>query len=87
MADGRWRLSALAEDYLVESSPTYMGFLFDLTLGGDWSTSMLDAAVTSNRPQRPDIDFANFEAQVEQPGCSPARSTRSASRRRSSGPG
>jgi hypothetical protein len=31
LRDGRYSLTTVAEDYLLERSPTYMGFLWDLT--------------------------------------------------------
>src|SRR5207237_1014545 len=51
VADGRYGLTALSEDYLLESSPTYMGFIFGLAEAGDWSLSMLDGAVSSDAQQ------------------------------------
>src|SRR5581483_6701306 len=64
VSDHRYGLSALAEDYLLESSPTYMGFLIDLSEGCPWSLAMLEQAVSSDRPQRADMNFANFEEQT-----------------------
>jgi hypothetical protein len=66
LSDDRYALTPLAEDYLLESSPTYMGFFLDLSLVGDHSISSFDRAVGSDSSQRPDQDFASFEEHAEQ---------------------
>ena len=66
LSDDRYALTPLAEDYLLESSPTYMGFFLDLSLVGDHSYSAFDRAVGSDSSQRPDQDFASFEQHAEQ---------------------
>jgi predicted O-methyltransferase YrrM len=63
--DGRYGLSGLSEDYLLESSPTHVGFLVDVLAEGDWSFAVWDAAVASGEPQRPDMNFATFEEQAD----------------------
>lgn len=64
-SDDRHALTPLAEDYLLESSPTYMGFFLDLGLVVDHSYSAYDQAVASDSSQPPDQDFASFEEQAE----------------------
>jgi hypothetical protein len=65
-SNGRYALTALARNYLLESSPTYMGFLVDMAVAGEVSLSGIDEAVASDSIQRPDMDFATFEQQAEQ---------------------
>jgi hypothetical protein len=52
-ADGRYSLSALAEDYLVESSPTYFGGYFDMMIRNYsmYSFESVKAAVLTDAPQ------------------------------------
>ena len=52
-ADGRYSLSAMAEDYLVESSPTYFGGYFDMMIRNYamYSFESVKAAVLTDTPQ------------------------------------
>jgi SAM-dependent methyltransferase len=66
LSEGRYGLTAEAEDYLLESSPTYFGALLDLHVGGDTlSYAAIDRAVATGSPQGASGDFASFEAQAE----------------------
>jgi trans-aconitate methyltransferase len=58
--DGRYTLTPLAEDYLLEDSPTYFGGFFDgaLKLYSVWSPESLKQAVLTDSPQGP---FASAE--------------------------
>lgn len=51
--DGLYSLSLLAENYLLESSPTYFGWLLDMLIGTDhiYSFNSLNKAVLTNSPQ------------------------------------
>src|SRR5262245_13386827 len=53
LCDGRYSLTTAAEDYLLESSPTYFGFVFDLTAAQEdvLSISALERAVRTNTSQ------------------------------------
>jgi len=52
-SDGRYSLSAVAEDYLLESSPTYFGGYFDMMIRNYpvYSFESLKAAVLTDAPQ------------------------------------
>ena len=52
-SDGRYSLSAVAEDYLLESSPTYFGGYFDMMIRNYsmYSFESLKAAVLTGTPQ------------------------------------
>ncbi len=52
-SDGRYSLSAMAEDYLLESSPTYFGGYFDMMIRNYsmYSFESLKAAVLMDAPQ------------------------------------
>jgi hypothetical protein len=58
--DGHYALTPLAEDYLLEDSPTYFGANFDGALGtySVWSPASLKQAVLTDSPQGP---FASIE--------------------------
>ena len=58
--DGHYALTPLAEDYLLEDSPTYFGGSFDvaLKLSSVWSPASLKQAVLTDSPQGP---FASTE--------------------------
>jgi hypothetical protein len=60
LSDGRYALTPLAEDYLLEDSPTYFGGAFDGILGSYsvWSPASLKQAVLTDAPQGP---FAGAE--------------------------
>jgi hypothetical protein len=51
--DGRYSLTPVSEDYLLESSPTYFGGELDLTIANAsvWSLESLEKAVRSDTPQ------------------------------------
>ena len=51
--DGNYSLTPVSEDYLVESSPTYFGAEFDLTIANAsvWSLESLEKAVRTDTPQ------------------------------------
>jgi len=53
LAEGSYRLTPLAEDYLVESSPTYFGAYLDLKIanGSLYSCATLKQAVLRDSPQ------------------------------------
>ena len=60
LSDGRYALTPLTEDYLLEDSPTYFGGNFDGNLGlySVWSPASLKQAVLTDAPQGP---FASAE--------------------------
>jgi hypothetical protein len=60
LSDGHYALTPLAEDYLLEDSPTYFGGAFDGNLGlySVWSPESLKQAVLTDSPQGP---FASVE--------------------------
>jgi SAM-dependent methyltransferase len=67
--EGRYALTTLAEDYLLESSPTYFGFFLDLLITNSqvWSFASLEKAVLTDAPQAyggGDI-FKSHEEQAE----------------------
>lgn len=67
--DGRYALTALAEDYLLERSPTYFGFFWDLIINNYQVCSFvsLEKAVLTDSPQAyggGDI-FKSHEEQAE----------------------
>lgn len=49
--DGSYALTPLAEDYLLETSPTYFGDVFDLDLADPFSFENLEKAVLTNTQQ------------------------------------
>jgi hypothetical protein len=53
--DGRYSLTALSEDYLLSSSPTYYGWFFDawFPIMSVWSPESLLKAVMTDHPQGP----------------------------------
>lgn len=53
LQDGRYSLTPLAEDYLLESSPTYFGPMLDAVIGqyALWSFKRLRKAVLTGTPQ------------------------------------
>jgi O-methyltransferase domain/Dimerisation domain len=68
--DGRYSLTALSEDYLLSSSPTYYGWQFDAwfpIMSSVWSPDSVLAAVMTDRPQGPFADptgvFAAWHAE------------------------
>ena len=66
LVDERYGLTVEAEEYLLESSPVYLGPIIDLEVaGGMYSFATLDNAVSTGSPQLPSADFATFEEQVE----------------------
>jgi SAM-dependent methyltransferase len=66
LSEGRYGLTAEAEDYLLESSPTYFGALLDLHVVGETlSYSAIDRAVATGSPQSASGDFASFADQAE----------------------
>ncbi|HUY20190.1 MAG TPA: methyltransferase [Candidatus Binataceae bacterium] len=58
LRDGRYALTEVAEDYLLPSSPTYFGWLYDVwtPLVGVFTPETLLKAVTTDRPQGPFAD-------------------------------
>jgi hypothetical protein len=67
--EDRYALTALAEEYLLESSPTYFGFFLDLLITNSqvWSFASLEKAVLTDAPQAyggGDI-FKSHEEQAE----------------------
>ncbi len=60
LRDGRYSLTELAEDYLLPSSPTYFGWLYDVwtPLVGVFTPPTLVKAVMTDRPQGPFADPA-----------------------------
>jgi hypothetical protein len=60
LRDGRYSLTELAEDYLLPSSPTYFGWLYDVwtPLVGVFTPDTLLKAVTTDSPQGPFADPA-----------------------------
>jgi SAM-dependent methyltransferase len=68
-SDGRYALTPLAADYLLESSPTYFGFFWDLAINNSqvWSFASLEKAVLTDAGQAyggRDI-FKSHEEQAE----------------------
>jgi hypothetical protein len=56
LRDGRYSLTALSEDYLIPSSSTYYGWLFDAwfpLMSSVWSPESLLKAVMTDEPQGP----------------------------------
>jgi hypothetical protein len=51
--DGEYSLTPVAEDYLLESSPTYFGGVFDFTIANAsvWSLESLEKAIRTDTPQ------------------------------------
>ena len=51
--NGRFALTALAEDYLLESSPTYFGGYWDVNIDNYdvWSYAGIEKAILTNAPQ------------------------------------
>jgi hypothetical protein len=58
LREGRYSLTELAEDYLLPSSPTYFGWLYDVwtPLVGVFTPETLLKAVKTDRPQGPFAD-------------------------------
>jgi hypothetical protein len=66
LSEGRYGLTTEAEEYLLESSPTYYGSILDIAvMSGTLSYSAIDRAVSTGSPQTPAGDFASFEEEVE----------------------
>jgi hypothetical protein len=66
LSEGRYGLTAEAEEYLLESSPSYWGPIIDLAVaGGVLSYEAMDRAISTGSPQSLPSDFASFEEQVE----------------------
>jgi hypothetical protein len=53
LRDGRYQLTPLGEDYLVESSPTYFGSQWQIPIGNDslFTIGNVEKAVLTNSPQ------------------------------------
>jgi hypothetical protein len=53
LRDGRYQLTPLGEDYLVESSPTYFGSQWQIPIGTDslFTIGNVEKAVLTNSPQ------------------------------------
>src|SRR5215211_8453944 len=51
--DGRYALTALSEDYLLDSSPTYFGGMFDMMIANNtvWSFESVKQAVLTDTAQ------------------------------------
>ncbi|WP_323121111.1 methyltransferase [Burkholderia alba] len=66
---GRFALTTLGEDYLLESSPTYFGAFWDLMIdnGGTFSVAALEEALRRDAPQAYGADdiFRSHEQQAE----------------------
>jgi hypothetical protein len=60
LADGHYSLTALSEDYLLPSSPTYFGWFYDAwrPIYSIWAPDSLRKAVMTDRPQGPFSDPA-----------------------------
>src|SRR5262245_11258526 len=69
LSEGRYALTPLAEDYLLEESPTYFGGVFEGMLGAYavWSPASLKQAVLTDAPQGPFASTADpFKASAWQ---------------------
>jgi hypothetical protein len=66
--DGRYALTQVAEDYLVEGSPTYFGGEFDLTIANAavWSLASLEKAVRTDTAQVYGGGREMFQSHAEQ---------------------
>ncbi|GJL71322.1 MAG: methyltransferase [Nitrosomonas sp.] len=69
LQDGRYSLTAISEDYLLEKSPNYFGFFWDLMIDNYqvFSFQNLEKAITTDSPQAyggGDI-FKSHEEQIE----------------------
>ena len=66
--DGRYALTSLAEDYLLDSSPTYFGGMFDMMIANNpvWSFESVKKAVFTDTAQVYGGGREMFQSHVEQ---------------------
>jgi len=65
LSGGRYGLTAEAEDYLLEASPTYAGPVIDLHAAAGYSYAAIDTTVATGSLQFAAGDFGSFEEQQE----------------------